>query len=302
MLKQLAAPPPAKAGEGQPPSEKRRASEMGAAVDTGKTAEDKVAELEKVITNLQNQLKVKEGMTTASSSKATGGMLATLAEKPERKSKPRRHVEDAEDIDHSVDSYKQLIIHVSKLALAEAYSGRVLRAVCLDVTLVPRTLAVVDASKQATRNFATNMQGASAEKRSSAPPPHTLVWDQYITFMEVEGAKVDTEESREMREALSGYKEELKPFLKDANTLAMKIVEHVRHIRFAKCFKKETVRLEVGIGDGSPALAFWKSSRKFLTKQLGGEAKHGIAPRTNLERKVQDELDKMVGKREQEDW
>ena len=88
----------------------------------------------------------------------------------------------------------------------------------------------------------------------------------------------------------------------DAQRMATVLCDHVRHIRFAKTYKPEVARLEVGIVSDSPAAELWKRAKAVLG-DLQFVQKQGIAPRSNLERQVQEAVDKMEGgKKEAQEW
>ena len=214
----------------------------------------------------------------------------------------------AADDDGGLDNptHKNLLFMITRMMLAHEHKLNILMAIAIDNFLIPRSLPLIDLVKAATKGLHDRMMALEPADRSSGPPPHTVVWETLLDYMPAKAKELN---EPDVHTALSEHTALLLNYpTKKPDELSLSrvevLVDLVRWVRVAKCHKKESVRLEVGINpvpallqaSGGPvvsAAAAWRSMQYMLIKHGKAQRRQGLAPRGNLERQVQQALKRM---------
>ena len=85
--------------------------------------------------------------------------------------------------------YRHLCVTIAKLALSDAKSLRNVKAVVLEVLLVPRSCQAIDLCKSATKALAERMQEVDKSERSALDMPHCYVWRNLVKWAKEEAGK-----------------------------------------------------------------------------------------------------------------
>ena len=73
------------------------------------------------------------------------------------------------------------------------------------------------------------------------------------------------------------------------------IAKQVRWFRVPDAWKSTNARIEINVVDESPAAKLWAQIDLAMQKHMRSEVKSGIAPMSNVERKVQEALKDFEG-------
>ena len=177
--------------------------------------------------------------------------------------------------DSDEGSQKELLIAVAKLSLKSAEEVKELQAAVFRTIIVPADSDFATAAKDATAAFADQTRGKGG--KHDLGEPHVHLWSA-VVGVAVQMAGPETQEA-------------WKAHVEEANRRGPKgLLNQVAYARMKKTFDKKYVRFYFSV---TPSLApIMDIIMTFLTK-IGGQEKHGTAPRSGLERDIQAKLDQM---------
>ena len=188
--------------------------------------------------------------------------------------------------DATAAGMSELLKLVAIMTLSLGYQTRVLRACSLMVRLLPTTMENVPSLPPMVKSTTTDLE---AHRRSLAKEaayelgsPHCHA---FHTLVEWATELMKTAPSASLLAALTAYVTSI-----EAETLVLKVVniaKQVRWLRVGTTHRSVVAKLEVNVVDGTPAAAFWAEVDLALQASHAAEVKSGIAPRSNLERRIQ---------------
>ena len=203
-------------------------------------------------------------------------------------------VEDEEDqLRHksTPGGYAELLKVLSMLVLSTAHTTRILVACSLEVRIMARTVSgtssLLDRTKTVTSDLQAHLKDLSESERRKLGSPHCHTWEEAVHWMEDEVAPDD----QETKTALLAYRGSMEALSTEDKIWA--VSKQVRWFYTAPCWTSQLGKLLVNVQPETPARAVWKRMDHMIMTRLKGELKQGIAPRSNLERRVQIELDKL---------
>ena len=181
-----------------------------------------------------------------------------------------RRVEDAGDANH-----KEMLIAIAKLSLKNADDVKELQAATFRTIIVPADCDFATAAKDATTAFADRTRGKDG--KHDLGEPHVHLWSAVVGVA--------------LRSASDDAKTILQTHVDEANSGGpQSLLSKVTYARMKKTFDKKYVRFYFSVHHSIDSVLDVIMSA--LTK-IGGQEKHGTAPRSSLEREVQAKLDAM---------
>ena len=208
--------------------------------------------------------------------------------------------------------YKDLVVAVAKLGLAEARNVRSMRAVVLEVALIERKAPVVDRIKEATKMLAERMKALTdKEQRKRCDHPHCYVWRELVMYATKKAKEQDGQAMKDAAEELTRY---------GATTLAIDVMKEdeviipeeslkrmltqIRFARVGRTYKAEQAKIEVGVAampkETTRAWTLIKQVLEEVHKDI--EWRYGVPPRGPHERKIGELMSSMGLTSELEDW
>eukprot|EP00929_Paragymnodinium_shiwhaense_P103224 TRINITY_DN66558_c0_g1_i1.p2 TRINITY_DN66558_c0_g1~~TRINITY_DN66558_c0_g1_i1.p2 ORF type:complete len:240 (+),score=77.13 TRINITY_DN66558_c0_g1_i1:286-1005(+) len=184
------------------------------------------------------------------------------------------------------EAMRDLAIATAQLTLHNSQSLRAVTAITMDTIIAQADNKMFDKTKQATMNYAAATKTMKTpEDRQALGPPHIFVWQAILEHMKEE------EGAAEMTTKIKGYLKQIE----DMETVE-KRVHHVaikvKYCRVQTCYDSKYHKLQIALEPQSEEASLWDDMKKHLVKVYKASVKVGVAPRTGLERKVQDMIDK----------
>eukprot|EP00929_Paragymnodinium_shiwhaense_P026572 TRINITY_DN15788_c0_g1_i2.p2 TRINITY_DN15788_c0_g1~~TRINITY_DN15788_c0_g1_i2.p2 ORF type:complete len:251 (+),score=58.11 TRINITY_DN15788_c0_g1_i2:56-754(+) len=173
--------------------------------------------------------------------------------------------------------------------LSMAVQVRALNAVNMDLLLMSAKSKVIEQAQAAGKQYAEAARLARGDDKAKLGSPHLYVW-QAIAIEKNIG---------ELREALADLKDCVNSA--EPSERARVLGEMVRHARVTKTFKKETCKLEVACRPGSRADQCWRLMVAAMITHEKADWRHGMAPRSNMERQLQRIVQRVTPEQEGED-
>ena len=146
-------------------------------------------------------------------------------------------------------------------------------------------------SKERTTALFVSIKDLSKEQKADAPPPFIVVAEAMIeNSFEIVSKIV---EEVPAKTAISLYWQELQSM--SVQGRVDRILADFRYCRFRRTFSKETTMLEVGLSPtiSTSAETAWMGIKWVLKHHCSGKEMHGIAPRSNIERRIEFALKKL---------
>ncbi len=175
----------------------------------------------------------------------------------------------------------KLIELVAKLSLHSAFRTRILTAVIFRNYTVAAEHPYVQQMELAGKDFAKTHAEANKQQRAQLPPPHIIIWLRLVETHKPNAAQQVEEYNREMKQETNGEEQ-----------LKAKLAREITYFRLQRTYRRESKRIELMIEEGSATWKLWAHMAEQLTREANLEQKEGVAPRGDLERRIQDSLAK----------
>jgi hypothetical protein len=181
---------------------------------------------------------------------------------------------------------KKLMVMVSMLALTTSLKAKIVMSVSVDCTEIPDDLAFIEVGNERTSAYHKSLGDLTEEDRASAPPAHPLKWEAFIEWVSAELSEVapDSPEASDFKKYCDNLRA-TEPIAK-----AWMIADDVRYFRTRSIFKQHRMMLEVGIKWSPQTERLWSVARQVLVQKHKCVIKAGIAPKSNIERRIEREL------------
>ena len=232
---------------------------------------------------------------------------------PPRKGTPTRHAQHAEPRDsgkamevededddqpeHALQvdkgSYHLLMKLSAQMALSAHHSAQIARAISVDVHLMKRSDQAITRAKGATKAYHDRVADLSKEEKASQDPPHLVAWDSLVM------STLEAATEAGMADAAAA----IQLHIDDVTKMSMPVrstflLEHVRFCRVAPAFEKETAKLECAVRycpgeEETNVYKAWQAMKKVLRGPMKAKPKPGMAPKTNIERRLTRLMTKM---------
>eukprot|EP00929_Paragymnodinium_shiwhaense_P067987 TRINITY_DN34173_c0_g1_i4.p2 TRINITY_DN34173_c0_g1~~TRINITY_DN34173_c0_g1_i4.p2 ORF type:complete len:247 (-),score=71.84 TRINITY_DN34173_c0_g1_i4:67-807(-) len=203
-----------------------------------------------------------------------------------------RAAEDGE-VAATLDSQEasQLLIATAQLSLASAQGLRVVTANTMDTLIMLKDTDIITTLMETTQKYAAEAKAKEKNQKASLGPPHLWVWEALV-----EHAKQKYNTDEQLAALIVQHTEELKK-AKDLGHLHSYLADLVKYCRVQKTYSEKTKKLQVCVAPATVAASIWKATRAHIlaTKAYQAEMKVGPAPRSNLERRVQNMIDNAAG-------
>eukprot|EP00929_Paragymnodinium_shiwhaense_P074456 TRINITY_DN38114_c0_g1_i1.p2 TRINITY_DN38114_c0_g1~~TRINITY_DN38114_c0_g1_i1.p2 ORF type:complete len:244 (+),score=55.63 TRINITY_DN38114_c0_g1_i1:83-814(+) len=192
---------------------------------------------------------------------------------------------------HTDRNSRDLITLLSKSALKTQQELREAQSIMMDTLLLKDSLPLVRMITAATRRYSEMAKGQKTPlERAQLGAPHAHVWEAIImTVKEAAQEKDDKVIGAELEKAVTA--------LNAMSTKQEKLESIMKEVRFAKLsktFKKDVRKLQVSVVPGTLSYNVWNLMMFFIRKHMEAEYKQGPAPRTALEREIQEHLDRLL--------
>eukprot|EP00929_Paragymnodinium_shiwhaense_P022901 TRINITY_DN14487_c0_g1_i1.p2 TRINITY_DN14487_c0_g1~~TRINITY_DN14487_c0_g1_i1.p2 ORF type:complete len:237 (-),score=80.84 TRINITY_DN14487_c0_g1_i1:148-858(-) len=172
---------------------------------------------------------------------------------------------------------------LGKLTLANSQQLRELAAATVETYVVQAEIETLKRTKQATADFAKHVQGQQPSERAKHGHPHSHAFIAAAQQL----AEVAKEKGMEAEHVqISKYITDVQAVQQVADRLRA-IENGCTLFKIKNAYKKETKKLVVAFRYGTPEEAVWEHMRKVFVQVYKAEQKLGEAPRSNLERQVQ---------------
>eukprot|EP00929_Paragymnodinium_shiwhaense_P041876 TRINITY_DN21745_c0_g3_i1.p2 TRINITY_DN21745_c0_g3~~TRINITY_DN21745_c0_g3_i1.p2 ORF type:complete len:271 (-),score=103.59 TRINITY_DN21745_c0_g3_i1:1285-2097(-) len=181
------------------------------------------------------------------------------------------------------DEVVDMLEKVGQLALRSAMLHRVQAAITMDVWLLPSEGDLAKMCKKATQDYAEVMK--AKDKEEFVSPPYIQVWDAVVSYLSGMTMKEETKDVA-LAKAIDEYKKEVVN-VPEGKERAVFIAEGVRSCRLGRTHKKEVGKLEISTRSGTSADMLLKKIDKYIVKHCEADRKLGTAPRSGLERELQ---------------
>eukprot|EP00929_Paragymnodinium_shiwhaense_P022902 TRINITY_DN14487_c0_g2_i1.p2 TRINITY_DN14487_c0_g2~~TRINITY_DN14487_c0_g2_i1.p2 ORF type:complete len:236 (-),score=81.47 TRINITY_DN14487_c0_g2_i1:148-855(-) len=199
----------------------------------------------------------------------------------------KQQEKDEKDVDMAVvagaESTASLTKLLGKLTLANSQQLRELAAATTETYVVQADIETLKQTKQATTDFAKHVQGQPPSERAKFGHPHSHAF-MAAAMQLAEAAKEKGMEAEHAQ--ITKYITDMQAIKEPADRLKA-IETGCTLFKVKNAFKKETKKLVVAFRYGTPEEAVWEHMRKVFTQVYKAEQKLGEAPRSNLERQVQ---------------
>jgi len=188
------------------------------------------------------------------------------------------------------ERFKELLALMCKLCLSNSQQVRTLKACTMRVFIVETKCNFytegrkeIDRYLQAAPEYSTQ-----EDKEANIGLIHHQLWNAFLAL--AEKGHSEQPESHAGKTMLSKYIAEVNGMDKALRMSMM--AKEVRHIKFAKAFDKANKKLEIMILPGSKSeTVFEESVLPVMKLEKGFKEKHGVAPKGNLERRLQSWLE-----------
>ena len=183
-------------------------------------------------------------------------------------------------------SLKEMCGLTAQMALQANYAAQTARSCCTDLLLMKRASRAVVACKAATKQYSETVTKLSATAKAAYHPPFVVVWEALVQVcLAIAGEKAMVEHVA----AITGLVTTIGGFATPATKMEF-LFEVIKCCRVSPAFNKEDAKLEVCVKSaGDPAslscYQAWKAMKQVLVTE-GAIAKAGMAPKSNVERKL----------------
>jgi hypothetical protein len=191
--------------------------------------------------------------------------------------------------DLSQGALKKLVPLLGAMCMSMQLQLKIVSAVGIFRLIVSvQCKAVVDA-KEATGQYHRAVMEIPKESRGSQLPPFILVVIALFTFAS-EVAVAQLPDHSRLRHDITAYMAELTMAEESGATAkADRLLADFRYARFRRTHKPEFVMLEFGMSAlvTDTAKAAWSAVKAIMISIAGAVEKHGIAPKSDMERRVE---------------
>eukprot|EP00929_Paragymnodinium_shiwhaense_P102846 TRINITY_DN66071_c0_g1_i1.p2 TRINITY_DN66071_c0_g1~~TRINITY_DN66071_c0_g1_i1.p2 ORF type:complete len:184 (-),score=41.61 TRINITY_DN66071_c0_g1_i1:74-583(-) len=156
----------------------------------------------------------------------------------------------------------------------------------------------VKAAKAATKSYANaanairSVTPINQAKLDDIGLPHSHAWNAILTTTLAAMKAQDNAECKKAVEILDAHIQQLSKGTEGYSRF-FELQMQVRYCGIKKTWNSRIVKLEVHCVRGTTAHAAWCEIMKYHAKYEGAKIRQGAAPRGNLEREVQNALDRM---------
>ena len=197
--------------------------------------------------------------------------------------------------DFTSKSQKALLLLVAQLVLGHAFQLKIVKSICLFQILLPIGSMLYTKTKAQTLLLHESLMSMSKEERRRCPPPFVVVIGTLLeTCLAIATEKLPN--SRPLQD-ITAYWTELNQLASPEQ--AQRLLSDFRFARLRKVYSKDHIMMEIGLSSvitPSAELA-WKALHYVATHSEQGSEKFGVAPKTDVEKRVAFLLDKFKGGR-----
>ena len=201
---------------------------------------------------------------------------------------------ESPDQELDTSSFKTLCRLSAQMAMSAHHVAQVAKVVGVDVHLTKRSSPVITNMKAATKAYSQYVEKLPQGEKGKADPPHIGAWDALVQTCRKAAEEAGMEKDlklidRHLAEVQGmGTAEEKKTFL----------TEQIRYCRIAPAYAKGDAKLEVAVryipGEmESHTSEAWAAMKRVMRGPLKCQAKAGVAPRSNIERRMTRLMTKM---------
>eukprot|EP00929_Paragymnodinium_shiwhaense_P067863 TRINITY_DN34104_c0_g1_i1.p1 TRINITY_DN34104_c0_g1~~TRINITY_DN34104_c0_g1_i1.p1 ORF type:complete len:294 (-),score=109.34 TRINITY_DN34104_c0_g1_i1:339-1220(-) len=233
-----------------------------------------------------------------------GGKDESMEEQATQAAKRRRGKKEKESM--TEEGYHNLVALIARLGLNLASQTRILRSVAQQTLTMRDTIKLhgseftfMQEIKQVSKNHFNKIKETEAADREKLSqelgPVHIHCWSKFVDLIlkkmqESDMQQFILEEHTAAVKLLQDYKDAIakydKPELKHAAA-----VRRIKFFRLASCFKKGMMKLEISAGISASLETDLVGKTLFLLESLfGARERLGVAPRSNLERMVANQM------------
>ena len=200
----------------------------------------------------------------------------------------------------NLKAIKEMMVLIAKLGLAAEYQARVARAVSdLEVCVCPTAGDMVQAGLEAGRGYAQQAAGVAKEDREQQLGlPHTSIFLAIMNKAEAQAATISGQAKADFERYAAHYTQ-----IKDSkNMQAMHqaLQKDIPYCRVKKTYARDYAKIEIKVSRQSAAWTAWEHARTILCNQ-GGVMKYGMAPSSDIARRVQQVLEELGESRSHEE-
>eukprot|EP00929_Paragymnodinium_shiwhaense_P069700 TRINITY_DN35163_c0_g1_i1.p2 TRINITY_DN35163_c0_g1~~TRINITY_DN35163_c0_g1_i1.p2 ORF type:complete len:234 (-),score=65.91 TRINITY_DN35163_c0_g1_i1:143-844(-) len=190
------------------------------------------------------------------------------------------------------DGNAALLANLAKLSLKNSQQVRVLHSISIDTLQLPSDLPLIASIKESMQSFndaAKDIKNKPNQEiaREQLGQPHIFAWQALC-----EHVNKLMKEAKEDNKGILAHTKEIEGLAHHMDKLVV-MQSQVKVCKVCKCWNSSIVRLEISCTPNTTAMMAWADICKFLVSKHKGKLKQGVAPRANLEREIQDALDRM---------
>ena len=232
----------------------------------------------------------------AQSASSAGADKEGKKEKPAAAKKGKKREESGDGTlirgDDEMDnpSLKKLLVAVAQLGLHTSLETKIVKSISVDVLRISRKLGLLDACKSRTKEYHTFLRDLPQNERESQMPPYTIVWCQMVETVLAAMATTATADDgvKVPMQVLSDYTTKVKAL--QGHHRYEFLVGQVNFCRVRQVFSKEHANIETSVTPDTEAAGIWHHIVQYLCQYTGARRLDGIAPKTNLERRIEQML------------
>ena len=201
----------------------------------------------------------------------------------------------------SSSNLKDLLVFTAQLALSAKNTAEIAKAVGVDHLAMKRTAPLVEAVKAVNKSYNEEAQALPKEKKGDMPPPHIGRFMAMVENVIATSPAADTsEEAAALLKTILAFHAKVLTFTTMEEQQSY-VGQSIRVCRAGPAFKSDMAKVEVaarfqpGLDPDRQCLSVpcWEAMQQLLRRHQGAQAKMGVAPKSNMERKVQAILVKM---------
>eukprot|EP00929_Paragymnodinium_shiwhaense_P074292 TRINITY_DN38006_c0_g1_i1.p1 TRINITY_DN38006_c0_g1~~TRINITY_DN38006_c0_g1_i1.p1 ORF type:complete len:296 (+),score=113.75 TRINITY_DN38006_c0_g1_i1:172-1059(+) len=215
------------------------------------------------------------------------------------------------------EKYTTLVKLVAQLTLSLGLQVRVLKAIAISTYLLKRDIKaeitvgpdnkhevpLLQYIKETSKKYMEDIKDLTDEQRAAKPKIHVILTGKFFEWlMSFVTAKSETminmmvegPQKELVKWAIDKFTEYYKKQQETSPELKyLDLGRKVRYYRADRCWKKDYMKIELGLTSSAQAQETWEWIHVILEKLCKAEHKEGVAPKANLEREVTKQLQMM---------
>eukprot|EP00929_Paragymnodinium_shiwhaense_P054691 TRINITY_DN27417_c0_g1_i1.p2 TRINITY_DN27417_c0_g1~~TRINITY_DN27417_c0_g1_i1.p2 ORF type:complete len:248 (-),score=66.33 TRINITY_DN27417_c0_g1_i1:325-1068(-) len=202
-------------------------------------------------------------------------------------------------------SEDKLVIQLAKLTLSNSQRISMLASAVVATVVFNKTKqtgeTIVNTMKQITVDYGAAAKALPKDEKAAFSAPHTFVW-LGLTSLLLELLKDKTDQtSKEWTATLTDHQKDLQQLAnayyggseesKKQAALRQAIAHQVKICKLSRCWAAEKHKIEIHAVPNTSAHRAHRVVIEFMIRESDGSEKQGMAPKTDMERRVQSHLD-----------